>query len=633
MDEDDAMSTGPPSTPPKPKALFTHNKENDPSSNRGTRPTASPHKNKHPRPQMSSKQAPTVGFPVRSTHEVHVESDASSTSGYRGLPEPMEQDLLRGPSSANNTKERADPDAALRAFQQYLYGNSNNVQQTTPQVVTKISAMQPPSNPLQNVHQHYAGQDASPVSAMDVDSQPQVMPPVPVPPPVRPKPNMMPQSPARRQVTPTAPTQPPSILPRAPPTPPSHHMKQRASPMQSVTFPAPPKAPQPATPTRPDAPSASTPRPHQPHAQHHHTTETTPSSQPQQFGKARPPMNPHPPHANNNKYAVCAVKPPTTPIKRLMPDENNMSQSHNARSLSRRAAAGMSIAPTEPVYIHNQNPREVFSNMKQIGQGASGSVYGASKKDGSKVALKRVKPQNKAESDALQMEIRMMCCTRHPNLIKCHETYNYGGYMWISMEYMGGGCLTDILENYKAENRYMSEGEIAFVLREVLKGLRFMHGLKRLHRDIKSDNVLITGDGHVKLADFGFCAELTEERNKRTTCVGTPYWMAPELIKQNEYDYKVDLWSVGILAIECAEWEPPYMAEQPIRAMFLITEKAPPRLSKPGNWSMELNDFINCCLALNPAQRASASQLLSHPFLQKALDCNEVGRLFAATRT
>lgn len=293
----------------------------------------------------------------------------------------------------------------------------------------------------------------------------------------------------------------------------------------------------------------------------------------------------------------------------------------------------MSIAPAEPVYIHNTNPRDVFTNMKHIGQGASGSVYVArKKKDGTKVALKRVQPQNKAEADSLQMEIRMMCCTRHPNLIKCHETYHFGGHMWISMEYMDGGCLTDILDNYKALRRYMSEGEIAYVLREVLKGLLFMHGMKRLHRDIKSDNVLITGSGQVKLADFGFCAELTEERNKRTTCVGTPYWMAPELIKQFEYDYKVDLWSVGILAIECAEWEPPYMDEKPLRAMYLITSQKPPKLSNPGQWSPELHDFIRLCLIENPGQRASASQLLKHPFLRCALDTAEVGRLFAASR-
>lgn len=314
-----------------------------------------------------------------------------------------------------------------------------------------------------------------------------------------------------------------------------------------------------------------------------------------------------------------SVKVPERPIPARQPNR-----------ATRRAI--VSVAPSEPVYVHNQDPRAVFSQLKQIGQGASGSVYMAVKNDGAKVALKKVKPANKTESDALEMEIRMMCCTRHPNLIKCHETYNFGGFMWISMEFMDGGCLTDILENYQRMRATMSEGEIAYVVREVLKGLMFMHGMKRLHRDIKSDNVLITKNGLVKLADFGFCAELTEERKKRTTCVGTPYWMAPELIRQSEYDYKVDLWSVGILAIECAEWEPPHMDEKPLRAMFLITTQPPPKLKKPQAWSIEFNDFISQCLVLNPVRRASASQLLQHPFLQKACPAEEVGRLFAATK-
>lgn len=298
---------------------------------------------------------------------------------------------------------------------------------------------------------------------------------------------------------------------------------------------------------------------------------------------------------------------------------------------SRRMVA-MSIAPKEPVYVHNMDPRDVFADMKQIGQGASGSVFVAEKKEGGKVALKKVKPQSQTEREALEMEIRMMCCTRHPNLIKCHETYHFGGFMWISMEFMNGGCLTDVLEKYQASKERMTEAQIAFVLREVLKGLKFMHGMKRLHRDIKSDNILMTKDGQVKLADFGFCVELTEERKKRNTCVGTPYWMAPELIRTIDYDYKVDLWSVGILAIECAEWEPPLMDEKPMRAMYLICNSPPPRLQEPQLWSDEFRDFVACCLVFNPSLRASASQLLSHPFLKKACEAEEVAKLIAKSR-
>ncbi|PXF43948.1 Serine/threonine-protein kinase pakC [Gracilariopsis chorda] len=446
------------------------------------RKKSSPHKRKH---------SAHVGFPVSSTHAVHVESDANASSGFRGLPRAMENELLKQGLSHDDL--RADPDAALRAFQLYLYG---------------------------------------------------------APPPVK-KPNVhFPAPPAANVAKPPVPTPPPDRLPPPPRAPPAH-----------------PAAPLPAPPKPPAMP-------------------------PQR--RAHPPLTP--PRPRTNRRTV------------------------------------MSIAPEKPVYIHNKDPRSVFTHMRQIGQGASGSVFEAEAHDGRKVALKKVQPANKTESDALEMEIRMMCCTRHPNLIKCHETYNFNGFMWISMEFMDGGCLTNVLENYQRLGYVMDERHIAYVLREVLKGLKFMHGMKRLHRDVKSDNVLLTQQGRCKLADFGFCAELTEERKKRTTCVGTPYWMAPELIRQSEYDYKVDLWSVGILAIECAEWEPPHMAEKPLRAMVLITTQPPPTLREPNRWSAEFRDFVAQCLVVNPARRASASQLLSHPFLKRAAEKEDVAAVFATMR-
>jgi serine/threonine protein kinase len=303
-------------------------------------------------------------------------------------------------------------------------------------------------------------------------------------------------------------------------------------------------------------------------------------------------------------------------------------------SASREARRNiMSIAPKQPLYIHNKDPKEVFAKIAPIGQGACGSVFVARKRNGQGViALKKVKPNNEAEVMALTMEIRMMCCTRHPNLIKCYETYNWAGHMWISMEYMDGGSLADALGNFQEIQEPMNEGEIAYILREVLQGLKFMHDMKRLHRDIKSDNVLVGRDGKLKLCDFGFCAELTEERAKRTTCVGTPYWMAPELIRQREYDYKVDIWSVGILAIECAEWEPPRMEEDPSRAMFLISTQPPPKLQDRNRWSTEYHDFLSRCLHENSSKRANAAELLDHPFLRKACDQAYLAKSLSAAR-
>lgn len=138
------------------------------------------------------------------------------------------------------------------------------------------------------------------------------------------------------------------------------------------------------------------------------------------------------------------------------------------------------------------------------------------------------------------------------------------------MELMEGGNLTKVLDKYRVKRDRMDEREIAYITREVLKGLKFMHDMKRLHRDIKSANVLLSKDGQKKLGDFGSCVQLSEERDKRTAEVGTPHWMAPEVISGFEYDYKADLWSVGILAIECAEWNAPIFDIPPRKAMDII---------------------------------------------------------------
>jgi serine/threonine protein kinase len=139
------------------------------------------------------------------------------------------------------------------------------------------------------------------------------------------------------------------------------------------------------------------------------------------------------------------------------------------------------------------------------------------------------------------------------------------------MEYMGGGCLTVILEQY--DSLRMREDHIARVCMDTLEALAYMHDLHRIHRDIKSDNILLSSTGVVKIADFGYAAQLTEKKRKRNTIVGTPYWMAPELIRGQSYDVKVDLWSLGIMVMEMAEGEPPYMDFPPLRALFLITTK------------------------------------------------------------
>ena len=155
---------------------------------------------------------------------------------------------------------------------------------------------------------------------------------------------------------------------------------------------------------------------------------------------------------------------------------------------------------------------------------------------------------------------------------------------------------------------------------QVLRGLKYLHDNGYVHRDIKSDNILLGPSGEVKIADFGFCAEMTGGMGSRhRSVVGTPYWMAPEVIRGQEYDNKVDIWSTGIMAVEMAEGEPPLLDLPPLRALFLIATQGPPRLKEHENWSADFRHFLERCLVKDPAQRANADELLAHRFLAKSL--------------
>jgi protein-serine/threonine kinase len=280
--------------------------------------------------------------------------------------------------------------------------------------------------------------------------------------------------------------------------------------------------------------------------------------------------------------------------------------------------------------IHERDPSDVYVRLRKVGEGAMGTVYvAASRSDPSRiVALKRVEVKSKQVMDALEQEIFMMHSTQHANIVQVFEAYLHRNFMWIVMEYMDGGSLTDLLFDLAEHKEQLTEPQIAYVCREVLVALGQLHRLHRIHRDIKSDNCLLArSSGSIKLADFGYCAQLTAERDKRTTCVGTPFWMAPELIRSLEYDYKVDVWSLGILAIECAEGEPPWIRETPLRAMFLITTRGPPKLGDPARWSAQFHHFLHACLAMQPMDRWCVDRLVTHPFIETACSAREFAEL------
>lgn len=262
----------------------------------------------------------------------------------------------------------------------------------------------------------------------------------------------------------------------------------------------------------------------------------------------------------------------------------------------------------------HEDPRSIYTKKTKIGQGASGEVYIARNNTTKEIcAIKQMNLNLQQKKELLINEILILEESDHPNIVNYKASYLIDNELWVIMEYMEGGSLTEMIDSGE-----IPEPQIATVCQEVLKGLIHLHKRNIIHRDIKSDNVLLSRTGQVKLTDFGFCAKLTSERGKRATMVGTPYWMAPEVIKQQKYDASVDIWSLGIMIIEMIEGEPPYLNEEPLKALFLIATNGKPQIKDPYSISADLHDFLDSCLCVNVAQRSTASQLLKHPFLKKA---------------
>lgn len=266
------------------------------------------------------------------------------------------------------------------------------------------------------------------------------------------------------------------------------------------------------------------------------------------------------------------------------------------------------------------NPKEFYLDLQKIGQGASGGVYIAkSVITQGIVAIKQMNLEQQPKKELIINEILVMKDSKHPNIVNFIDLYLLKGELWVVMEYMEGGSLTEIVTH-----SVMTEGQIGAVCRETLKGLQFLHSKGVIHRDIKSDNILLNMEGNIKMTDFGFCAQINELNLKRTTMVGTPYWMAPEVVSRKEYGPKVDIWSLGIMAIEMIEGEPPYLNETPLRALYLIATNGTPTLKEPQALSYEMKKFLALCLQVDPQKRANAQQLLQDRFI---LDSDNVSSL------
>ncbi|KAL4238291.1 Serine/threonine-protein kinase PAK 7 [Mactra antiquata] len=271
-----------------------------------------------------------------------------------------------------------------------------------------------------------------------------------------------------------------------------------------------------------------------------------------------------------------------------------------------RAALQMVVKPGDP--------REYLDNFVKIGEGSTGIVCIATdRQTGHQMAVKKMDLRRQQRRELLFNEVVIMRDYHHPHIVDMYESFLVNDELWVVMEFLQGGALTDIVTHNK-----MDENQIATVCKACLKALAFLHSNGVIHRDIKSDSILLAHDGKVKLSDFGFCAQVSQELPKRKSLVGTPYWMAPEVISRLPYGPEVDIWSLGIMVIEMIDGEPPFFNEPPLQAMRRIRDMPPPKIKNAHKVSPRLQGFLDRMLVRDASQRATAFELLQHPFLQNA---------------
>ncbi|KAK3845012.1 MAG: kinase-like domain-containing protein [Linnemannia gamsii] len=541
---------------------------------------------------LSSDKKIEISSPYNPVHLTHVGYNLD-TGEFTGLPKEWQQLLQE--SGISKQDQAAHPQAVIDIIG--FYTDSQEGKQND--AVWKKFAPPPDAQPQQ---------------------QQQQKPTKPIAPP---RPTQPPTIPARpvtdRPVPPTPGPRPVFEQPRAPPNPPpvkkyTGPIVRQESPEKIDTDPSPVSPPTP-TPTSPTAPTASAsvvvPAPTPVPAL---SVAPLPASSP----KVPPPKPKKIPHHQGNTVGSPASKPihtaPTAKLREKKVDKDAVSSQEVIRRLK--------------AICTDADPTKLYRNLVKIGQGASGGVYTAYQVGTNlSVAIKQMNLEQQPKKDLIINEILVMKESSHKNIVNYIDSFLYIGDLWVVMEYMEGGSLTEVVTTNE-----MADPQIGAVCRETLLGLEHLHSKGVIHRDIKSDNVLLALNGDIKLTDFGFCAQLKESQGKRTTMVGTPYWMAPEVVTRKEYGPKVDIWSLGIMAIEMLEGEPPYLNENPLRALYLIATNGTPTLQHPEKVSADFTDFLHQCLEVDPEKRPTATELLRHPFITKAHSVRTLAPLIKAAK-
>ncbi|XP_061595403.1 serine/threonine-protein kinase 10 [Cololabis saira] len=287
-------------------------------------------------------------------------------------------------------------------------------------------------------------------------------------------------------------------------------------------------------------------------------------------------------------------------------------------------------------HVHRDlNPNDIWEIIGELGDGAFGKVYKAKNKEtGALAAAKVIETKCEDELEDYMVEIEILAKCDHHYIVKLLDAFYYDEKLWIMIEFCPGGAVDATMLEL---DRGLTEPQIKVICRQMLEGLVYLHSMKIIHRDLKAGNILLMLDGVIKLADFGVSAKNTKTLQRRDSFIGTPYWMAPEVVmcetmKDAPYDYKADIWSLGITLIELAQIEPPHHELNPMRVLLKIAKADPPSLEDPRKWSKDFKEFLKKTLDKNPETRPTAAQLLEHPFVRSVTSNRPLMELVAEAK-